>query len=210
MNRNVRLVLTLLAAETSVAAVGAITWAWRAGTLGEGDLRQRLLPAFLIVFPAVMWGVLAWAPRRLASTRPRLADDHRRHLQGALAFWFLVLAAAQGWLVYRYIGGPPPLDRESFARLTVILVGVAMAVRGNFFAKVTPPTGEAAPDPAVWSRASRRTGWVMALMGAILVTFAVTLPVRWLVVAALATAPVLIWLSLSQQRATRSRTGGST
>jgi len=209
MNRGVKLFLALLSAETTAAAAAALVWAWRAGVLGQGDTRERLLPLFLVVFPVLMWGILAWAPRRLASTQPRLSDDHRRHLQGALSFWFLVLAAAQGWLIYQYIGGPPVLDRENFARLAAILMGVAMAVRGNFFAKVSPPTGEAAPDPGVWTRASLRTGWGMALLGGGLVACAVILPVRWLVVAMLATAPVLIWLSLSQQRAMRSRTGGS-
>ena len=202
MNRIVKLILLLLAIETSAGAAGAIAWAWRAGVIGEGDLRHQLLPVFLLVFPLIAWGVLAWASRRLAADRPRLAEDHRRHLQGALVFHMLVLALAQGWLIYGYVdAGPPPLDRESFARLAFILMGVALAVRGNFVAKVSPPTGEGAPDAGAWTRSLLRSGWLMTLAGAAMVVCALALPVPALVLLAPLVALALIAIGQAHRRA---------
>lgn len=200
MNRIVQLALTLLAVEMTAVAVGGVVWGWRAGLIADGDLRQRLTAAFLLVFPAFAWAVLAWAPRRLASERPRLSDDHRRHLQAALLFQMIVLAAAQAWIVNVYAGlAPPPLDRETFARLAFVLMGVAMAVRGNFVAKVSPPSGEGAPDPGAWTRLQLRTGWVMTILGAATVACALALPVRTLVPVALVVGAALAGLSLMQR-----------
>ena len=205
MNRTLESALRLLSVATSGVAAIVAVWAWREGLFVQGDLRQRLAPGLIAFVPALMWGLLVWAPPKLATARPRLSDDHRSHLQGALGFWFIALAAIQGWVAYNYLRlGPPPLEPETFARLAFVLMGVAMAVRGNFVAKLAPPVGDGAPDEAAWTRSMLRTGWAMALIGIAMLIGAMVLPVRMLALSAFVVAPALVAVSLAHRRATRT------
>jgi hypothetical protein len=206
MTPMVRWGLALLAAATSITALAAVGRAWRTGALAAEGFRQPLLVAWSLLIPVVMWSVLAWTVRRFASDRPELAPDHKRHLQGALGVWFVVLTALEGWLAYNFLRlGPPPLDRESFARLAFVVMGVAMAVRGNFVAKVSPPTGAGAPDPGRWTRSMLKTGWTLTLIGAAMVIGAMVLPVRLLALSPVLIAPALITAAVAQRRALRTR-----
>jgi hypothetical protein len=205
MNRTVKLALGLIATATSIATLAGLVWAWREGLIGGETIHRPLLLAFLLVVPATMWVSLAWASRQLSSATPRLAGDHRRHLQGQLGFYFCLLAALQAWLVNLYIQAvSPPLDRESFARVAFVLMGVAMAVRGNFVAKIGPPTGDGAPDPGAWTRSLLRTGWALTLLGATLVLSGLFLPVRAMLFIVPPVAAALILAGQAHRRAVRT------
>lgn len=204
MNRAVNLFLIAVAIETSVVASGVLAWAISAGLASDDVVRRPLMLAFLFVFPVTTWGALVWAGRQLVSMRPQLAPDHKRHLQGQLCLYFVVLAGMQAWLANLYVGAsPPPLDRETFARLTFVFMGVSMAVRGNFAAKISPPTGEGAPDPGAWTRSVLRTGWVMTLLGTVLVVSGIALPVRMMLLVVPFVGVGLILAGRAHRQATR-------
>lgn len=205
MNRAVKLFLIVLAVETSLMATGVLAWAWRAG-LAQGEARRPLMLAFLFVFPVTTWGSIVWATRQLNAVRPELAIDHKRHLQGQLCFYFVVLAAMQAWIANLYVQAvPPPLDRESFARFAFVLMGVAMAVRGNFAAKIGPPRGEGAPDPGAWTRSVLRTGWAMTVLGAALVVSGLFLSMRMMLLVVPFVAVGLILAGRAHRQATRTQ-----
>jgi hypothetical protein len=200
VNRIVRLLLFAIVVELVLVGAGAVAWRVQAGQLAA-DLQRPLRPVVLLAIPMIAGTVLLLAGRVFASERVRLAEDHARHLQGALVFWFVILAAAQAWGVRLYLNGEPPApDRASFLRLACVVIGVAMAVRGNFFAKLSPPTGPDAPAPTAWTRTVLRIGWGLTLSGAVLIAAALVLPARPLFFVFMGAAPVLVGLGLYQQR----------
>ncbi|MFC3076794.1 hypothetical protein ACFODL_01695 [Phenylobacterium terrae] len=205
MNRIVRLLLVAIVVELALVAAGALAWRAHAGQLAA-DLQRPLRPLVLLAIPVSAATLLILAHRLFAAERMRLAEDHARHLQGALVFWFVFLAAVQAWAARLYLNAEPPaLDGASYLRLVCVLVGVAMAIRGNFFAKLSPPTGADAPAPAVWTRTALRIGWGLTLTGAVLAASGLLLPPRPLFLVFLGSAPILIGLSLYQRRALRRR-----
>jgi hypothetical protein len=88
-------------------------------------------------------------------------------------------------------------------RLSTIFAGLLVAVQGNFLAKAAPPTGERAPDPAAWTRAMLRIGWVNAAIGLALAACAVGLPIRMLFPVFLGSFLLLMANSLFQRRGLR-------
>lgn len=205
MNPKVRALLTAATVAMFVVGAAAVAWKWRLlGGLDDGDPRQPGRLAILFVLPAVMAVSLPLAIRHLASDRPRLADDHRRHLELSLISTFLFATAAQVWSAVSYVAGQP-LGRDAFIRLVTIWVGTSLAVRGNFFAKVAPPTGELAPEPRLWTRAMLRAGWILVSWGLALTVCGIVLPPRALLIPLLATAPVLILVVLNHRRGLRAQ-----
>jgi hypothetical protein len=199
MNRTTHLMLRLIAAAMLLVAVVALAWKWtdNGGSFLD-DRRQLGMSLMLIFIPLLTAFSIGMGARQLASTRPKWSEDHRRHVQGAMVFWSMILLAAQGWTAQLLIAGPPPIDRSLFIRAFVLLVGVSAAVRGNFWAKLSPPTGEGAP--ATWTRTVLTAGWVLVALGVALVIGAFTLPMRQLFYLMLAAAPVLLGLGFFQRR----------
>jgi hypothetical protein len=201
MNRSAHFVLRAMVAAMLLMAPVALAWKWtdNGGSFLE-DRRQlgmSLMLIFIPLFAAFSAGVAA---RQLASTRPRWSEDHRRHVQGAMLVWFVVLLAAQGWTARLLVAGSPPIDRSFFIRAVVLLIGMGAAVRGNFWAKLSPPSGEGAPAPAVWTRTVLTAGWALVALGIVLIIGAFTLPLRPLFYLLLAAAPVLLTVGVFQRR----------
>ena len=150
--------------------------------------------------------MIVFMDRQLASTRPRWSDDTRRHVQSAALMWYPLLAAWWAWIALRTyeLVPPSPLGRESFLRALVVFMGVALAVRGNFFGKLAPPTGDRAPDPGLWTRSALRTGWGLALLGLVLVVSGIALPIRALVFVFPPVSIAMVALAVQQRRVMRS------
>jgi hypothetical protein len=201
MNPTAHLVLRVMAASMLLVAIAALGWKWsNDGGSFLGDHRQLRISLILIFIPLFAAFSASVAARQLASTRPKWSEDHRRHVQGAMLFWFVVLLAAQGWTAQLLIAGQPSMDRSLFVRALVLLIGISAAVRGNFWAKLSPPTGEGAPTAAIWTRTVLAAGWVLVALGIVLVVGAFTLPMRPLFYLMLATAPVLLGVGFFQSR----------
>jgi hypothetical protein len=191
----------LLKAEVLIMALiaaAAIEIRWRAGDLAEGDFRQRLLaPLLLVGIPLMFGGLLPLAQRQLASVDPRMSGDHRRHVQGALVFWGFAMIAISGWMASRYADLPIFTgDRETLLRGLIVLSGVAMAVRANFFAKLAPPD----PAPEGWTRQVLNAAWILTALGLALIVAAIALPLRMVLLVLLAAAPILIWITFKQRQ----------
>ena len=201
MNRTAHLVLRLVAAAMLIVAAVVLAWKWthHGGSFLE-DRRQLGMSLMLILIPLLTALSVGMGARQLASTRPKWSEDHRRHVQGAMLFWSVFLLAAQVWTARLLIAGPPPIDRSLLIRAVVLLVGISAAVRGNFWAKLSPPIGEGAPAPATWTRTVLTAGWVLVALGIVLVIGAFTLPTRPLFYLLLAAAPVLLGVGVFQRR----------
>jgi len=201
MNPLVSRALNIQVLVMVLIATAAIALRWRAGELAVGDFRDRLLaPLLLVGIPLLFGGLIPLAQRQLASNDPRMADDHRRHVQGALIFWGLVMTAISGWLAFRYADPAAiPPGRETVLRGFIVLAGAAITVRANFFSKLTPPT----PEPEGWTRRALNAGWILTGLGLIIVVSAIALPLRAVFVVLIAAAAALVWITVAQRRAQR-------
>lgn len=201
MNRTVHLALRAMAAAMSLVAIAALAWKWSDnGGAFLSDRRQLGMSLMLIFIPLFAAFSAEIAARQLNSTQPRWSEDHRRHVQGAMVFWFVLVLAAQGWTARLLIAGSPAIDRSIFIRALVLLIGLSVAVRGNFWAKLSPPSGEQAPAPATWTRTVLSAGWALTVVGAVLAVGAFTLPLRPLLCLLLAAAPALLAIGVFQRR----------
>lgn len=196
MNRFITWVLAAFVAEMVAVAVGVAVWRWEAFTgfaaLSEKTQRALILTSLGLAFcPA--WFALGWwrIHRRMIAQEPRHTDDHRRFQQVSLLVAGLFAVGVQAWLAAGTILGAPP-GREFGLRLLIALVGVFLAVVGNFQAKVGAPTGDGAPDPGVWTRAMLRHGWTAVLAGALIVIGAAFLPVRLMFIAMVAVVGLVV------------------
>jgi hypothetical protein len=202
MNRTVRLILIACVAVMLAAGAAAVWQGWQdPAPLGRGLLR----PYFLLGSAIVFAGLIVFMERQLASTRLRVSDDHRRYAQSAALTWYIVLAIWWAWIALRTYGLVPasPIGRDTLLRAFIVFTGVALAVRGNFFGKIAPPTGERAPDPGVWTRTALRTGWIMAGLGLVLVVSAIALPLRTMVLVFVPVTAVMVALALAHRRLLR-------
>lgn len=202
MNRHVKFVLVMATVATFAVAVGAIAWRVHlVGTLGL-DLRPRpLAPAILLATPLFLAIALGVTARRLAAFKPGISGDNPRHIQATLLILFPFVALCEGWMGFLYVETQLP-GSDAFLRFAIVFLGVMMAVAGNFYAKLSPPSVEGL-DRAGWTRAALRTGWGSVIVGAALVICALTLPLKVLFAVCLGAAVVLIGLAVVQRRALR-------
>jgi len=175
MNRTTKVILFGAIAEMALLAAALVVWkGWTVS--GPDAAYPHGHTAFpLVFFPLWLAACSAYLIRRLTSDRPRLSDSHRRYINTGLAVASLAMVALHGVLAYSFAAGWTP-DRLIFIRVVTVFTGVWMAVQGNNGAKLDPPSGDGAPQPAVWTRTLLRMGWAMALSGVVLVVCGLAAP----------------------------------
>ncbi|HJV42637.1 hypothetical protein [Caulobacter sp.] len=195
MSHHVRFVLALITLASLVAAVGALGWRWREA----GDVAaifagpKPMRPVILLAMPFVLAGLLSFSVHAQAGRKPGRYEAGFVGL--TLVTHFGLLAAIQVWMTVTYLGDAAP-DREFVTRLLTAFMGLGMAVRGNFFAKLALP----AEDPTgSWSRISRRTAVILVLTGLSLAACAIALPMQG-VLAALGATFFLVLTAIQAQR----------
>lgn len=202
MNRHVKFVLLMTTLVTLAIAIAAIAWRVHlVGTVGL-DLRPRpLAPAILLATPLFLAIALRVTARRLAALKPGISEDNPRHIQATLLILFAFVALCEGWMGLLYVEARLP-QGDTFARSAIVFLGVMMAVRGNFYAKLSPPAVDGLNE-AGWTRAALRTGWGSVVVGLALAVCALILPLKILFAVCLGAAVVLIGLGSVQRRALR-------
>ena len=200
MNANAKQILWGAVAVMSVLAVAAIAWRLQMPAAEAAQLRPRPLGAIILLsIPAIFAVLLVISARRLDARIPGISEDNTRHIQGAMVFLFLFMAACQAWLGFMYVGGVVA-GGETVVRGAVVLAGVAMAVRGNFVGKLSPPAEADPPDPALWGRAARRMGLSLVAVGTLLTICAMALPLRTLFFVLMGAAVVLVGMRFAHRR----------
>ena len=206
MNRHVKFTLVMATIAAALLAFAAIGWRIYLVQVGGLDLRPRpLAPLILLCVPAVLAAVLIGSARHLAAHKPGISEDNPRHIQAALLVNFLIVTVAQAWMALLYVVEPPP-GGEAAVRFAVVLVGVAMAVRGNFAAKLSPPNieGVSLRDGA-WTRSALQLGWMSVAIGIALVACAALLPLPALFVVCLVAGLALVLAGAVHRRSARVR-----
>jgi hypothetical protein len=205
MNRHVKCVLVSATIATAVFALSAIGWRAHLVMVQEVALRPRpLAPAILLAIPLILAAVLIAAERHLAGYKPGISQDNPRHTQAALLFSYLFVAVCTAWMGLLYVERRPP-GGEVLSRYAVVLLGMAMAVRGNFFAKLSPPLMEPPVDSAAWTRFARQMARVSVATGLTLIACAVGLPLGALFLACLVMAVLLVATNLILRRQAKFR-----
>jgi hypothetical protein len=164
---------------------------------GIGVTGRALVPtadadwASLVVSGPMTWAFLEAVA--FARRRSRHADQERRYLRyvGATIFLFLileagpVLAIGAGWLGSGWAA--------RLARTQGVLIGMALAVWGNFLPKLMSPwTLE--QEPFDWQRVRRFGGWLSVLAGVVTAAAWMTRPeetARYVTVVAVGTVLAL-------------------
>jgi hypothetical protein len=198
MSRAVRLILALITLASLVAAVGALGWRWREA----GDVAaifadpKPIRPVILLAMPFVLAGLLAFSVHAQVGRKPGRYEAGFVGL--TLVSHFGLLAAIQVWMTVTYLGGVTP-GGEFVLRLVATFLGLGMAVRGNFFAKLPPP----GQDPlGGWSRTARRTAVILVLTGLALAACAIALPIQGVLAALGATFFLVLTVIQAQRKAT--------
>lgn len=200
MSRHVKLILWLAVAAMFVLAVAAVIWRTQIPLSDAARLPHRpLAPFILLAVPGIFAAMLLVSARNLDARIPGISEDNTRHVQGAMVFFFLFVTVCQAWMAFMYVGAILP-GGETFIRGAVVLSGVAMAVRGNFVGKLSPPAVKAPLDLAVWGRAARRMGRALVALGSALAVCAFVLPMRPLVLVMMAIAAILVGMNLAHRR----------
>jgi hypothetical protein len=198
MNRHVKFTLALITVASLVIAVGALAWRWlETGDPGAIFGAKPLRPVFLLGATAMLGAILLHGDRILSTYRSGVSDELPRFWNLTLVINFLVVLALQTWLAAVYMGAVRP-DRDFVLRLASAFMGLAMAVRGNFFAKLPAPGEDA---DGAWSRAARRTGLTLVLLGLALTACAVALPIKGVVLALGLAFAIVVTLTRTQRRA---------
>ena len=175
MHRTVKLVVIAAIAWMTFVALGLIAWkGWT--TPGLSAAHPVRYTVFFLFYPIWLALGVAYLSRRAGSNRPRLSDNHRRYVEIGLVAVATTAAALQGLSAFAFLQSHA-LDMQVVVRLALVFVGAVVTVQGNFAAKLDPPTGESAPNPAVWTRAVLGMGWVMVVLGLAIIVGALTLPV---------------------------------
>jgi len=158
----------------ALLAAALIAWKGCAATgFNSPHLRHGVVQ--LVFFPAWLAVCAAYLSRRLTSDRPRISDSHRRYINTGLAVTSLAMAGLHGIVAYSFATGWSP-DRLTFVRLVTVIAGAWMTIQGNNAAKLDPPSGDGAPQTAVWTRMLLRMGWGMALAGIALIVCGLAAP----------------------------------
>lgn len=207
MGRTVRLVLLVALLEMSAVALGVGVWRWHAvGDLAVLSAGQRgrwwtgtLMMGF---FPA--WVALgAWIMSRAhRHSGLRFAEDAQRHQQITFVTAIALAVGAQLWVGGIMLGLIPKAALG--VRFIEALAGVFIMVAGNFGAKISPPTGDRAPDPAAWTRGMLRIGWAGVITGLVIVVASMTVAISqmvWIILAAsAANASFAVWQGRAMRR----------
>lgn len=203
MNRSLKLVALLVVVASFALSVAALAWRWReaedVAAIFAGPRPFR--PVIILALPAVLAGLLVFTDLGLARQEPRITREGRWFVSFTLLTHCVLLVAIQVWMIATYLGpiGPDPVF---VTRLLTAFMGLAMAVRANFFAKLRGPDSDVTGD---WARTSRRSAILLTLAGLALTACAVTLPMPALI-AALGGAFVLVMARAgAQRRATVAR-----
>lgn len=205
MNRYVKQVLVAAVTCMLALAVGAIAWRMQIPAADLGRLPHRPLgPVILMAVPAAFATILVLSARHLAARIPGISEDNTVHVQSTLVFLFVLVTACQAWMAFLYVGAILP-DRDTFVRAAGVLSGVGMAVRGNFVGKLSPPGLQDPPDPAVWGRMARRTGWLLVAIGITLAACAILLPLLPLFLVFMVAAAGLVAVSFAHHRTLNPR-----
>lgn len=212
MSRTLKLVVLIGLLEMIAVALGVGAWRWNAvGDLGALTAAQRgrwwtgtLLMGFFPVW--VMLG--AWLQaRHMGRSKLRMAADMRRHSEITLLAAVALAVGVQLWLGGMMLGLVP--ERAIGVRLVEALAGVFIMVAGNFGAKTSPPTGDNAPDPAVWTRGMLRIGWASVIAGLVIVIASITVAINlmvWIIFAATgANAAFAVWQGRAVRRSRPER-----
>ena len=198
MNRSLKSISILTTVASLVCSVGALAWRWQeAGDFAaifEGPKPFR--PFIILAMPAVLAGLLAFTEHGLARQEPRLSREGRSFVSFTLLTHFALLVALQTWMIATYLGQIRP-DPEFMTRLAAAFMGIAMAVRANFFAKLRAPTADFSGE---WARATRRSAIALVLAGLALAACAVTLTIQGLVTALGGVLVLVLFLAHNQRR----------
>jgi len=200
MNPRFKLFLATFIAVSLAITVGALAWRWRE----TGDVAaifagpKPVRPVLLLAMPLLMWALLIFADHSMVDEkREYLPRERLWFINFTLVTHFLLLVAGQAWMAATYLGSARP-DPEFFIRLMVAFMGLGMAVRGNFFAKLPPPGKD---RTGAFTRTSRQTAVTLVLMGLALTACAVSLPMKALLVALGGAFAILLILTRAQRRA---------
>ena len=199
MNRRVKQLLWSAVAAMFAVAIAAIAWRPQMPEADAALLRPRPMgPLILLAIPTIVAVMLVISASKLDARSPGLAKDNTQHVQGAMVFLVLFMAACQAWIAFMHIGGVAP-GGETLVRGAVLLSAVAMAVRGNFVGKLSPPAVADPPDPALWARAARRMGLGLVALGSLLTVCALVLPLRSLFFVLMGMAAILVGMSFAHR-----------
>lgn len=201
MNRYVKIGLWTTVAGMIVLAGAAIAWRMTMPAEAAAGLPDRpLAPFILLAIPAIMTVMLVISARNLDARIPGISEDNTRYVEASLVFFYLFVAACQAWMGFLYVGGVLP-GGEMVMRGFGVLLGIGMAVRGNFMGKLSRPPVKDPPDPAIWHRLARRMGFTLLLAGVVLTACAILLPLRSLLPVYLVAWLVPVGLTVIQRRA---------
>ena len=198
MNRSLKSISILTTVASLVCSVGALAWRWQeAGDFAaifEGPKPFR--PLIILAMPAVLAGLLIFTEHGLARQESRLSREGRWFVSFTLLTHFTLLVAIQAWMIATYLGQIRP-DPEFVTRLAAAFMGLAMAVRANFFAKQRAPTADLSGE---WARTTRRSAIALVLAGLALTACAVTLSIQGLMTALGGVLVLVLFLAHAQRR----------
>lgn len=199
MNRQLRLVLSLITLASLVCAVGALAWRWReagdAAAVFSGPKPVRAV--LLAAMPFVMAGLLAFS---IHAQGGRKASRYEAGFVGlTLITHFGLLAVVQGWMTLVYLGGALP-DRDYVTRLLTAFMGLGMSVRGNFFAKLPAPGEDGLGS---WSRTTRRSAIILFMTGLALAACAILMPMPGVITALGGAFFLVLMVNQAQRKATQ-------
>jgi hypothetical protein len=174
MNRILRALALGAAAEMSLVSVIALAWkAQQAGGLNAAQL-ERSFPVNLVLLPLALVIAVAAIGRRTAN-RESLSIDHAHFLWTGLATVAASAAAFHGFLTHAFVTDAS-VDKDKVLRIAVLLLGVFLVVRGNFFAKLDPPAKAPPSITAAWTKGTLSIGWFAVAVGAAMIVAAFVVP----------------------------------
>jgi len=205
MSRTLKLVLIAAVIEMTLVGIAIAALRWQALPAPGAPLSSRWLIGTLGPFFMPAWVALgSWLEaRKMALPGMKAAPDTRRYNEVTLMAAAAFAVGVQAWLAGSVLGIIPKDGIQ--IRALEALTGVFFMVAGNFAAKTSPPTGERAPDPAVWTRGMLRIGWAGVAAGLIILVAAITVAIDRLAWVIFATIAVYAATAVLQHRAMRRR-----
>ena len=205
MSRTLKLVLIVAVIEMTLVAVGVAAWrlnaiGWSLESLPQPGRGRFLVGTLMLGFFPAWLALFSWfAARKMARPGLKAAPDTRRFNEITLMAAAAFAVGVQAWGVGSILGLIPKDGVQ--LRAIEALTGIFLMVAANFGAKTSPPTGDHAPDPAMWARGMLRVGWVGVAAGLVILIAAMTVALD-LMMWVIATATlVYVAASLLQRRA---------